>query len=426
MDKKTIIAGVLVLAFLSSGGGFALASLGIVVSLAGSLSSAAGGAAHEGSSESSSGGVPAGTVCDPGGEAVKDNVPGMGTYTVSPEQMGNAAVIVHTGDKRKIPQKGEIVAIMTALQESNLKNLNYGDRDSLGLFQQRPGAGWGSPKQITDPPYASNAFYGGPQPPSPRGLVDINGWEKMPPGTAAQTVQVSAFPDAYDKWESLAGKIVGRAKHIKCDDVGASGQAGKVIAAAKKYLGTPYCWAAGDAKGPTHTPDCPSGADKGFDCSGLTLYAYAQVGITLGHYTGDQYQAGPHVSGYSGLKPGDLMFFSDDGTEGGIHHVSMYLGNNEMIHAPHTGADVEIVKNVNQNSYWMHQYFGGTRLLKEDADKDGDGGKGGQGGGKKGGSQKAMGSLPGTAPVAQLPAPARAARTGGLRRSPVPDGEEAQ
>ncbi|WP_369206833.1 C40 family peptidase [Streptomyces sp. PU-14G] len=363
MDKKTIVACVLILGFLTSGGGIAIVSTGLLITLVSQLSAAVGADEADGGD---GGDAPPGTVCDPGGASVSDNVPGMGTVTMTPEQMGNAAVIVEVGEKKKVPEKGLVIAIMTALQESTLHNLHWGDRDSQGLFQQRPAAGWGSPAQITNPSYAAGAFFGGPEPPSPRGLLDVKGWEEMSHGEAAQTVQVSAFPDAYDKWQGLAGKIVGRAKNIDCEDVGVSGDAGKVIEAAKKQLGVPYCWAGGDANGPTYTKDCPSGVKEGFDCSGLTLYAYAQVDITLGHYTGTQYNAGTHVQDYKDLKPGDLMFFSSNGTEAGIHHVSIYMGGNKMIHAPRTGKPVQIVENLSGNDYWMSEYYGSTRLLKGD------------------------------------------------------------
>ncbi|WP_189956046.1 C40 family peptidase [Streptomyces alanosinicus] len=339
-------------------GGAVVGAANILTSITGSDDDGGGGG----------GGAPGGTVCDPGGGKLTGEVPGQGTYTVTDEQMGNAAIIVHVGEKTKVPDDGLVIAIMTALQESSLRNIHYGDRDSLGLFQQRPSAGWGSPAEIMDPNYSSMAFYGGPNhpsPPNPRGLLGVNNWQQMDKGAAAQAVQGSAFPDAYKKWEGLAGQIVGRAKNIQCKDIGLSGDVGKVIAAAKAQLGVDYCWGGGDADGPTYTSDCPSGVSKGFDCSGLTLYAYAKVGITLGHYTDDQWIAGSRVASYSALKPGDLMFWSSDGTRGGIHHVSMYLGNDEMIHAPHTGAKVEIVQHVSTNKYWMDQWIGGTRLLKD-------------------------------------------------------------
>ncbi|WP_055494479.1 C40 family peptidase [Streptomyces sp. TP-A0356] len=364
MDKKTVIGILLVCAFLFSGGGlFFVAGTGSVVGLAGMLGAAVGGGGDSGG-----GGVPGGTVCDPGGQTLHADVPGVGPYRVTDEQMGNAAVIVHVGEKEKVPDDGLVIAIMTSLQESQLRNIDYGDRDSIGLFQQRPSAGWGTHAQIMDPNYSAMAFYGGPthpSPPNPRGLLGVSGWQQMEKGAAAQAVQVSAFPDAYTKWEGVAGQIVGRAKDIKCQDVGLSGDVGKVIQAAKDQLGVDYCWGGGDANGPTYTSDCPGGVSKGFDCSGLTLYAYAKVGISLGHWTGDQWNSGSRVRDYSDLKPGDLMFWSSDGTESGIHHVSMYLGNDQMIHAPHTGAKVEIVQNVSKNSYWMKQWIGGSRLLKD-------------------------------------------------------------
>ncbi len=102
---------------------------------------------------------------------------------------------------------------MTALVESDLQNLDYGDADSVGLFQQRPDAGWGTPEQITENPpiYAINAFFGGDAAPDPPGLVDINGWPSMALGDAAQRVQVSAFPDRYAPREREAREIAAAA-----------------------------------------------------------------------------------------------------------------------------------------------------------------------------------------------------------------------
>ncbi|MEB0304918.1 hypothetical protein QN345_06235, partial [Cryobacterium sp. 10I1] len=99
------------------------------------------------------------------------------------------------------------VALVAAAQESGLRNVHYGDRDSLGLFQQRPGKGWGSPDQVMDPVRASQAFFGGAGNPNPgvtRGLLDIPGWDGLSVTQAAQAVQLSAFPDYYAKWETSA------------------------------------------------------------------------------------------------------------------------------------------------------------------------------------------------------------------------------
>jgi hypothetical protein len=93
------------------------------------------------------------------------------------------------------------------MQESSLRNIDWGDRDSLGLFQQRPSVGWGSPEQIMDPVFATKAFFGGPSNPNPgktRGLLDYSGWQSMSLTVAAQKVQKSAYPEAYAKWEASA------------------------------------------------------------------------------------------------------------------------------------------------------------------------------------------------------------------------------
>lgn len=127
---------------------------------------------------------------------------------LSPEQVGNAKTIIQVGKDNGIPRQGIKIALMAASQESTLINVDYGDRDSLGLFQQRPSAGWGSPEQIMDPVFAAKSFYGVNPAVTPNGLLQIQGWEQMDPGAAAQAVQVSAFPDAYSKWEGQAEDLL--------------------------------------------------------------------------------------------------------------------------------------------------------------------------------------------------------------------------
>lgn len=141
------------------------------------------------------------------------------TYaTLSEEQRANAQIIIDTGIEVGIPEYGLIIAIATAMQESRLRNLDHGDRDSLGLFQQREASGWGGREITMDPVLSSKAFYGGATSPhwrapsnttSPRGLQDIPGWASMEVTEAAQEVQVSGFPDAYAQWEGLAREAVG-------------------------------------------------------------------------------------------------------------------------------------------------------------------------------------------------------------------------
>jgi len=119
----------------------------------------------------------------------------------------NASVIVQVGRDLGIPDYGIVIALATAMQESSLRNINWGDRDSVGLYQQRPSSGWGTVDQIMDPVYAAKAFFGGPSNPNPgktRGLLDYSGWESMALTVAAQKVQRSAYPEAYAKWEASA------------------------------------------------------------------------------------------------------------------------------------------------------------------------------------------------------------------------------
>lgn len=152
---------------------------------------------------------------DPAGEAVE---------LPAGEQRENAAVIVATGVRLGVPEQGLVVAIATARQESTLRNLNYGDRDSLGLFQQR--APWGSVADRTTPRISAELFFTGGRGGQP-GLLDIAGWEGMSVAAAAQAVQVSAFPDAYAQWEPLAravvSQVLGSGPVQECTPEGGSG-----------------------------------------------------------------------------------------------------------------------------------------------------------------------------------------------------------
>lgn len=125
--------------------------------------------------------------------------------TLSREQLKNAATIATVGRGLEVPERGLVAALMAGLQESGLRNLDYGDRDSLGLFQQR--GSWGSSVERRRPRYAARAFFGGrtgPNRGSPAGLLDVSGWERMGLGEAAQAVQVSDYPRLYDRWEPVA------------------------------------------------------------------------------------------------------------------------------------------------------------------------------------------------------------------------------
>jgi hypothetical protein len=119
----------------------------------------------------------------------------------------NARTIIAVGRELGVSDYGIIIALATAMQESSMRNLNYGHLDSVGLFQQRPTSGWGTVAQLTTPSHAARLFYGGPSNPNKgktRGLLDIAGWQSMSVTQAAQKVQISAYPDAYAKWEASA------------------------------------------------------------------------------------------------------------------------------------------------------------------------------------------------------------------------------
>lgn len=123
------------------------------------------------------------------------------------ERRTNAQIIINVGRELGVPDYGIVIALATAMQESSLRNLDWGDRDSLGLFQQRPSSGWGSADQIMDEAHATRLFFGGPSNPNKgktRGLLDFSGWATMTLTDAAQRVQISAHPTAYAKWEASA------------------------------------------------------------------------------------------------------------------------------------------------------------------------------------------------------------------------------
>lgn len=129
----------------------------------------------------------------PGCSAVGDS------YDLTPEQAGNAETIAAVGLARGLPERAVTIALATALQESKLRNLDHGDSDSVGLFQQRPSQGWGKAADLQRPVYAATRFY--------QVLVTIRGWQTRPLTDVAQAVQRSAYPDAYAQWEQTAAAL---------------------------------------------------------------------------------------------------------------------------------------------------------------------------------------------------------------------------
>ena len=142
---------------------------------------------------------------------------------LSLDQAENASLIAAIGVRRQLPARAVSIALATAFQESKIRNLRYGDRDSLGIFQQRPSQGWGTPRQITDPVYATETFFDA--------LVEVEGYQEMEIHDAAQAVQRSADGSAYAIHEVparvLASALTGyspAAFHCRIEEPEASGQ----------------------------------------------------------------------------------------------------------------------------------------------------------------------------------------------------------
>jgi cell wall-associated NlpC family hydrolase len=267
-----------------------------------------------------------------------DNVDGY-----SGEQMTNAATIVTVGKGMGVPEQGWVVAVAAAMQESGLHNDNFGDRDSLGLFQERPSQGWGTPTQILSPTYAATAFY--------QHLLAVPGWQSMSIDQAAQAVERSAFPNAYAQHVSAALSVVGAVEDATCTastrPAGPAGGGSPTSTAADSgdcahvstpnpvamvavrfacaQIGKPYVWG--------------GNGNPGFDCSGLTHAAYAAAGIDLPRTAQTQYNARPLLAPGTPLQPGDLVFF---GVPSKIHHVGISLGGTLLVDAPQTGQKVRV------------------------------------------------------------------------------------
>jgi hypothetical protein len=154
----------------------------------------------------------------------------------TPEQSANAATITAIALKRGLPARAATIANATAIQESKLRNIKFGDRDSLGLFQQRPSQGWGTEKQILDPVYATNKFYDA--------LTKISGYQGMEITKVAQMVQRSATPQAYAAHEQegriLASTLAGHSPEgfgCRLNDAKVSTPAAEVATALTAQLG---------------------------------------------------------------------------------------------------------------------------------------------------------------------------------------------
>lgn len=322
-----------------------------------------------------------------------------GTVPIEAGQTTYVRTIIGVAKSRGVPAQGWVIALAVALQESGLRNLSNpsypasqlmtkdgagGDKDSLGLFQQRPQSGWGSVAELMNPTYEATAFFGGPDvPPANPGLLDIRGWQSLPVTVAAQRVQASAYPGAYGRWESEAAQLAaangdappiallnpppgmptgGTDGYTGADGLcgaggvlpvgGATGTAAAVIAQAFKWTHPPdgpmpYSWGGGTLAGPSR--GFAQGAETvGFDCSSYTQYAfYHGAGMMLPRTAAEQYAATAGRTVIVGspdaarLQPGDVLFWGS--SAGAIHHVALYAGGGKMLEEPHTGSAARLV-----------------------------------------------------------------------------------
>lgn len=320
------------------------------------------------------------------------------------------------------------VALMTAMQESSLRNLGGGDADSAGLFQQRPGQGWGSYSQVTNPLYATKKFF--------TVLKGVKGRNGLSLSGAAQAVQRSAFPSAYAKWESDALRLMGQSgagdtvpfpvskpfsgldmdgslagtqaqtdttpavSDVTSDSVSPAAPGNKDVTKSvtvpsqpapevddstlsKFEKGAPS--APGDfpatgalvggirgqlikqAEKALGTPYVWGGAAPGgFDCSGLIYYYYNRLGVKVPRVSQDQVNVGARMP-INKLSPGDFVGFGSD-----AHHIAIYLGNGRILEAPHTGANVRIRKlSGGEDAFGVHLDLAGGDYANTTGAKNG-------------------------------------------------------
>ena len=269
------------------------------------------------------------------------------------EQLANAAVIAATGRQLGIGEHGVVVALATAAQESRLRNLDYGDADSVGLFQQRPSQGWGQVSELMRPDYAATKFY--------EALARVPGWEQLPVTEAAQAVQRSAFPTAYARWETLAAALAGQpaVRDAACAVVNAVGS----LFADATGLGTGL--PRGNPRSVTEAiswarAQAASGSGGWYRrCLAFVAQAYGW-GFSGTAYAIDQYTAVmPTQLRHDGDRnppPGALLFWSTGSRAG---HVALYVGGG-MVASNDIEVDgqISIVPAAEIETRWGATYVG--------------------------------------------------------------------
>lgn len=262
-----------------------------------------------------------------GGGSVK--TPKAGSYggtRFTATQLANATAIYRVGIKLRVSTFGIRIAVATACQESSLSNLTGGDRDSVGLFQQR--TPWGPYSSRHDPTKAATMFFAGGKAAGTPGLLDIKGWASMSLGAAAQKVQRSAFPGAYTKWGPEATAIVAAiAKTASAASAaGGKGTAEAMVGYALAQAGDRYIYGA-EVSLSDKDPDA-------YDCSELVQWAVARAGGSIPDGSGAQYahckRKGTTMSVAAAIKTRGALLFAGPNAS---NHVAVSLGNGKTIEA---------------------------------------------------------------------------------------------
>lgn len=319
-------------------------------------------------------------ACDTSGGTqaftVSGDVPEVDGYDA--QQLETAAIIMKVAADNDLPYEAQLVGLMTAMQESTLgiNTQPTGAGGDAGPFQQRTLPGWyGTEEQVQDVAYAAEKFFlghditdSGPEAAGPAGyhlpgLVDVFGWEHMAPGNAAQEVQGSAHPDAYADHQPDAERIIAALSGV--DVVGtntgsapatctsttvANGDVQAVIDRGKSIIGTTYDFGGGTMDGP---------GPGGIDCSAFVAYAWTAAGYRdLPRVTQDQFD---YLAAYpvtvADVQPGDLIYESwgrtgAAGSATAISHVTMYIGDDQVIEASRSAMEVRISPTrFNENAF---------------------------------------------------------------------------
>lgn len=300
----------------------------------------------------------------PGGGTLRVPLPSGQTLPLLPEQQRNASVIIGVGREMQLSDQAIIIALMTAFQESSLLNLaspavpeslNYPhdrlgvNKASVGLFQQQHTMGWGTVQDLMNPELSTRTFFEGHDNPGAApalGLLDLPGWESMSPGVAAQTVQISSFPDEYHKWENTARFLlenIAGADVAQChsgpvkegeetdpeapnDQKESSGEGSdtvtvpegttreSIVTAARSGVGGEYKWGSAEF--------------KSWDASGLVAWVYQDQGVQVP-------RTAPWTVGTrtESPQPGDLVAQDWNPDRNRWEHVGVYVGQGRMVSA---------------------------------------------------------------------------------------------